>query len=489
MRRFAALVVLALSCLGCALAKAQCQGWLQRQSGTAFDDAVYAMTTWDPDGSGPLSPWLVVAGDFTTTGLVAANRIAAWDGTAWHALGSGINGPVYALGSYNGELIAAGVFNSAGGTAVSNIARYRVGQGWRSVGSGTFFGPIYSVAEYQGELVVGGDFLYRVDPQGPGFYSLCRWNGAAVRSVPYNGPAVNALQVNNGDLFVGTFGGGLYAMNFFGNYTTIGSGSWYSLCVHNGQLIASWSLNANPVYRVLGSWPNYQPSLVADPNGTQPLLDGTAYAMSSNGDRLFIGGSFTRLGTTPAPHCASWNSTTGWSPMGVGTNGPVLAMCAYGSEVFVGGAFTEAGGTNWGGPYLARWTDLSAPSINQQPQATNANEGSVAMFQVAATSPQGGPTYQWRHNGDLIVNGPGGISISGGVVSGASGPVLTISGVLQSDAGTFTCVVSNGCATTTSAPAVLVVTPVCNPDFNRDGNVDQDDVSALINAVAGGGCP
>jgi hypothetical protein len=27
------------------------------------------------------------------------------------------------------------------------------------------------------------------------------------------------------------------------------------------------------------------------------------------------------------------------------------------------------------------------------------------------------------------------------------------------------------------------------PDFNRDGNVDQDDISALIRALAGGGCP
>ena len=28
-----------------------------------------------------------------------------------------------------------------------------------------------------------------------------------------------------------------------------------------------------------------------------------------------------------------------------------------------------------------------------------------------------------------------------------------------------------------------------DPDFNRDGNVDQDDVIALINVVAGGPCP
>ncbi len=27
------------------------------------------------------------------------------------------------------------------------------------------------------------------------------------------------------------------------------------------------------------------------------------------------------------------------------------------------------------------------------------------------------------------------------------------------------------------------------PDFNQDGNEDQEDVAAVINAVAGGGCP
>ena len=28
-----------------------------------------------------------------------------------------------------------------------------------------------------------------------------------------------------------------------------------------------------------------------------------------------------------------------------------------------------------------------------------------------------------------------------------------------------------------------------DPDFNHDGNVDQDDVAALIDYVAGAGCP
>jgi hypothetical protein len=42
---------------------------------------------------------------------------------------------------------------------------------------------------------------------------------------------------------------------------------------------------------------------------------------------------------------------------------------------------------------------------------------------------------------------------------------------------------------TPSRFAVVAPVPGCDPDFNRDGNVDQDDVTALINVIAGGDCP
>lgn len=39
------------------------------------------------------------------------------------------------------------------------------------------------------------------------------------------------------------------------------------------------------------------------------------------------------------------------------------------------------------------------------------------------------------------------------------------------------------------AAFVLIPAPACDPDFNGDGNVDQDDVAAIIDVIAGGGCP
>jgi len=58
-----------------------------------------------------------------------ANGIACWDGKIWNPVGSGflssknVNACVYSLCVYNGELYAAGDFNSSGGKPMMNIAK------------------------------------------------------------------------------------------------------------------------------------------------------------------------------------------------------------------------------------------------------------------------------------------------------------------------------------------------------------------------------
>src|SRR5262245_56240873 len=81
---------------------------------------VLATTMWDPDGAGPMQPVLVVGGEFTSLG----NRIAAHDPVsgAWSGLGSGMNGAVYALTTLpSGDLVAAGMFTTAGGVSANYI--------------------------------------------------------------------------------------------------------------------------------------------------------------------------------------------------------------------------------------------------------------------------------------------------------------------------------------------------------------------------------
>ena len=63
-----------------------------------------------------------MAGQFTAAGVVSAGRIASWDGTSWSALGSGMNSNVYALTVYNNQLIAGGIFITAGGVPTGRSA-------------------------------------------------------------------------------------------------------------------------------------------------------------------------------------------------------------------------------------------------------------------------------------------------------------------------------------------------------------------------------
>ncbi|HMN41252.1 MAG TPA: hypothetical protein PKE29_10430, partial [Phycisphaerales bacterium] len=117
----------------CSNARAQCPGrWLVDLPGV--EARVLALTVWDPDGSGPLSPVLVAGGDFVSSNDI--NYIAFWDGTTWNPITTGTNGPVMALFvATNGDLIVGGHFTTAGGVSANDIARFN-GTTWSALGSG-----------------------------------------------------------------------------------------------------------------------------------------------------------------------------------------------------------------------------------------------------------------------------------------------------------------------------------------------------------------
>ena len=81
---------------------------------------------------------LYAGGYFTTAGGVTATNIAKWDGSAWSALGSGMNGDgdiVYALAVSGTNLYAGGDFTTAGGVPANYIAKWN-GSAWSALGSG-----------------------------------------------------------------------------------------------------------------------------------------------------------------------------------------------------------------------------------------------------------------------------------------------------------------------------------------------------------------
>jgi hypothetical protein len=125
----------------------------------------------------------------------------------------------------------------------------------------------------------------------------------------------------------------------------------------------------------------------------------------------------------------------------------------------------------------------TSATIASSPSGRSVQEGDPTTFTVQASgSPQF--SYVWRRGATVLANG--------GRFTGATSASLTINPVTQADAGTYTCTVTNPCGSAVSAGATLTVTvppPACDPDYNQDGNADQDDVAYLVNVIAGGANP
>ena len=98
--------------------------------------------------------------------------MASWSDGEWAPVGAGIDGPVYALSSYGGRLLAAGEFGEAGGNISSHIASWD-GHVWSSLGSG-LDGPAFALAKAEHGLFVGGTFTIAGDR--PSHY-IARWDG------------------------------------------------------------------------------------------------------------------------------------------------------------------------------------------------------------------------------------------------------------------------------------------------------------------------
>ena len=121
--------------------------------GSGMNSTVLALTVYDGN--------LIAGGYFTTAGGTNAEYIASWDGSAWSPLGLGMNNEVNTLTVYDGGLIAGGNFTTGGGTSVNYIASWD-GSVWSPLGPGmwNYNGNVhvYSLTVYNGQLIAGGQF-------------------------------------------------------------------------------------------------------------------------------------------------------------------------------------------------------------------------------------------------------------------------------------------------------------------------------------------
>lgn len=146
---------------------------------------------------------LYVGGTFTIAdSTVMANNIAYVTENngiyTWHAMGSGVNGPVYAITEFNNKVYVAGEFTEAGGTQVTNVA-YWDGTAWHA--AGCTYGKIYDLAVFNNELYAVGDFDVCAALSEINF---AKWNGLTWFQV--NGMLsghVNTIEVDDNSLLLG----------------------------------------------------------------------------------------------------------------------------------------------------------------------------------------------------------------------------------------------------------------------------------------------
>ncbi len=319
--------------------------------GSGIDHAVNDLTVFD-DGLGG-GPALYACGHLTAAGGITANHIANWNGTSWSALGTGMNDDVYSLTVFDDgldggpALYAGGMFTTAGGIQAIRIARWN-GTSWSALGSGLsgFFGPFALTVFDDGlgsgpALYAGGNFS---TAGGVTVLNIARWDGKEWSALGGGmNDYVRALVV-----FDDCSGGGpaLYAG---GDFTTAGGFPANHIAKWNGT---SWSPLGSGLE---GSGAPTVSALAVFDNE----LDG--------GPALYAGGSFVMAGGAPANWIARWNGTS-WSAVGTGMNGAVAALTVFddGSgappALYAGGSFFIAGGV--AANRIAKWNGTSWSALD-----------------------------------------------------------------------------------------------------------------------------
>ncbi len=271
---------------------------------------VWDGTTWNGLGDGPGSRVmaLTVYNGQIVAGSDIGGYIKTWNGSSWQLLGS-TNLSVFSLMVSNTDLIAGGTFTTVNGISANNIARYD-GSNWHAMGSGLSGGigsRVGALTEFNGEVVAGGDFSSAGN-------NIARWDGNSWHPLGSGtDDEVHALTVFNNNLIVaGEFNtaGSVSAHRIArwdgSSWNTVGTGSEFNLkvsalTVYNGDLIAAGEFYMGMPTEFIARW---------DGNTWSSLGSGLGFLakdLATDGQNLYVGGFFMQAGGKPNWSVARWN--------------------------------------------------------------------------------------------------------------------------------------------------------------------------------------
>lgn len=263
---------------------------------------------------------LIVGGNFNIAGSGPAPCIAAWDGTSWAPIGTGMDSTVNALAVYDDRLIAGGDFTIISGVEMNHIAAWD-GNAWSPVGPGTD-GSIYALTLYKNQLIAGGNF---VSAGYTPVYGIAAWDGQFWWPLGSGLDAPAVALANYGNILIA--GGG---------FSRAGDVMAHAVAAWDGS---SWSALGAGVFA----------------NGA------IVYSLAVQNSLLYAGGIFDSAGTVDAKNIARWNGIS-WKALGSGTNYLVAALASYRGHLMVGGGFNLAGGKV--AASLAQWNKKLSGDAN-----------------------------------------------------------------------------------------------------------------------------
>jgi trimeric autotransporter adhesin len=324
---------------------------------------------------------LFVGGAFDSAGGAPASSIAAWDGVSWSRLGSGLESffeyrDVTDLVSHEGRVYAGGTFEFAGGIRTNNVAAWD-GTAWHAVGDTAAAGPpgsVSALAWVGNELLVASYYLYS-------------WDGTSwTQPPPYVVGWLHTLEPTTHGLLLGGRFLGYDAVGGIGavNVGIVHDQGWIDPTVWNDWMhglgggfnsaqlsaLASWgrdlvaagqfSYAGSPTGRIsvrqITRWDGQAWSTLGEP----PY--GLVQALATRSDTVYAAGNFYNDWPNVIPVIRYVDGV--WSPLGtLAVLGTDLAF--YQGVLHVGGGSIFADAASTSGLY--RWNGLEWESIGSIP--------------------------------------------------------------------------------------------------------------------------
>jgi uncharacterized repeat protein (TIGR03803 family) len=236
--------------------------------------------------------------------------------------------------------------------------------------------------------------------------------------------------------FSDTNGANPYAALTVGN-----DGNFYGTTAGGGITNSTYPYGMGTVFKITPAGALTTLASFSDTNGANPYAaltvgkDGNFYGTTYFGGRTDNGTVFQVTTNGTLTTLVSFNYFNGAGP---------LAGLTLGNDGNFYGTTWSGGGNSYGTVFRV----LFEPVITVQPQSQTQIAGATAIFLLSATG-LNTMAYQWQKNGTNLVNG--------GNISGATTDTLTITSISDSDAASYSVIVSSSYGTATSSNATLTV--------------------------------